>query len=518
VKFAPDGRHAISGGDESVVYYWDVDAGKVIHKFEAPRTKINDVAFSSDGSRVAAAAINGHAYLWDLEKKTLLRKLDATWSPLRAIGFTSDGLQVLTANVITGVAVWDVETGQVMYRLGAGLPCGGLAVAPNGQWVATANIDGPVHLWALKPDVAHARDFARTGQIEKAESAYGELIRKQSSDGDLRLERARFFARLGQWEKALADYDLAIESGLPDPDVLLERGRCRGELGQWDKLAADFDAALTKLETDPNGAVRTNKICEEVLQWEPVVEKLTASRSKDAALFLAHGRHLAKRAQWAPAAAAIARSVELAPPDEIALWGQHACLRILAGDINGYRAVCTRLLSESAKPNSRFSGFVVARIATISPNAVVPDLKALETAAQKDISRWAPCQVLEQSGALAYRSGRYDQAETPLRECLVKFPQWQGQVLNWLWLAMAQHKLGQKEDALKSLAEADKWFAKFKEMPAPPPTLTAKERAAVKPADTVIPITLSDWLRAHILRREAEELIKGTVTTSKNPQ
>ena len=74
--------------------------------------------------------------------------------------------------------------------------------------------------------------------------------------------------------------------------------------------------------------------------------------------------------------------------------------------------------------------------------------------------------------------------------------------------------LGQREEAIRSLAKADAWFATHaKEMPTPA-EVTPRSRDA-KPADLVIPLTLSDWLEAHVLRREAAELIKGPVATAK---
>ena len=83
------------------------------------------------------------------------------------------------------------------------------------------------------------------------------------------------------------------------------------------------------------------------------------------------------------------------------------------------------------------------------------------------------------------------------------------------FLAMTQHQLGQREEAIKSLATAEAWFAKHATQMPTPAEATPQSRDK-KPGDMVIPLTLSDWLEAHVLRREAEKLIKGTLTTAKN--
>ena len=178
-----------------------------------------------------------------------------------------------------------------------------------------------------------------------------------------------------------------------------------------------------------------------------------------------------------------------------------------------------RLLAQRVKDGSSINGnsingYLMARIGLMVPNSAT-DLKVLEEGAEKELNRgnkayWA----MVQRGALHYRARRYDQALPLLRDCLLTYTKWEGQPICWLWLAMTQHQLGQREEAIRSLAKADAWFATHaKEMPTPA-EVTPRSRDA-KPADLVIPLTLSDWLEAHVLRREAAELIKGPVATAK---
>jgi WD40 repeat protein/thioredoxin-related protein len=495
LALSADGRRAVSGG-KTVMYYWDVESGKTIHRLEVPGDSVASIALSADGRRAIGGSGLGFAYLWDLEKDKLIHRLAGHWNLVRGVGFTPDGRQVVAGNIATGLIVSDVETGRDLYRLGVGLPCGGLAVASNGRSVVSANNDGMVHIWTLSPDAVRARNLAQTGHAAEAEAAYAKLVQDRPDDGDLRLERARFYAREHKWQQAIADYDRAIEIGPADPDTRLERGRCQAKLGQWEQAAADYDAALAALDTDPNGLARHVKVCEEVVRQPQLFDRLSTSRPKDAQLHLARGRMLARTGQWAEAATEVARSVELLPPADAETWFEHASLRLLVGDPEGYRVACSRLLEAFDKKDSKLSGYLVGRAGTLAPNAV-PDLKALETAADKELNGnqriyWS----LVERAALHYRAGRYDQALTLLRECLLNHPKWNGQGLSWLWLAMAQHKLGQSNDARESLSKADEWFANNgKEMPVGPPGTA--------------PMTLQDWLEAHVIQREAKALISG---------
>jgi hypothetical protein len=66
-------------------------------------------------------------------------------------------------------------------------------------------------------------------------------------------------------------------------------------------------------------------------------------------------------------------------------------------------------------------------------------------------------------------------------------------VLNWLWLALANHRLGKSEEAHRWLNKAHAWLDQSRNgMPA-----QAEE----------LGLHLHNWLEAHVLRREAEALI-----------
>jgi hypothetical protein len=67
-------------------------------------------------------------------------------------------------------------------------------------------------------------------------------------------------------------------------------------------------------------------------------------------------------------------------------------------------------------------------------------------------------------------------------------------VLNWLWLALADRRLGQAEEARRWLDKAQAWLDQYRDgMPAR--------------ADEELGLHYHNWLEAHVLRREAEALL-----------
>jgi hypothetical protein len=71
-------------------------------------------------------------------------------------------------------------------------------------------------------------------------------------------------------------------------------------------------------------------------------------------------------------------------------------------------------------------------------------------------------------------------------------------VVNWLWLALAQQRLGRHEEARRWLDKATTWLDQFRDsMPAR--------------AEQELGLHLHNWLEAHVLCREAEALIRTPV-------
>ena len=68
-------------------------------------------------------------------------------------------------------------------------------------------------------------------------------------------------------------------------------------------------------------------------------------------------------------------------------------------------------------------------------------------------------------------------------------------MLNWLRLALAQQRLGKSEEARRWLGKASAWLDQYRDgMPAR--------------ADEALGLHLHNWLEAHVLRREAEALLR----------
>src|SRR5258705_7008327 len=103
---------------------------------------------------------------------------------------------------------------------------------------------------------------------------------------------------------------------------------------------------------------------------------------------------------------------------------------------------------------------------------------------------------LTEQGALAYRAGRFEES-VPLFEQSLKADSQPGiAVVNWLWLALANERVGKTDEARRSLNKAQAWLDQYRD--GMPPR-----------AEQNLGLHLHNWLEANVLRKEAEALLSA---------
>jgi tetratricopeptide (TPR) repeat protein len=238
-------------------------------------------------------------------------------------------------------------------------------------------------------------------------------------------------------------------------------------------------AALAKLPADERAS------------WQRLWADVAALRAADP---VGQGRTHAARRQWAPAADGYARALKGSPTDDGEVWFEYAALLLLSGDRPGYARACAHMIEGCGKAGGP-RAYHVARACTLAPDAVseasLPG-RLIEKELQASAGAfWS----LTEQGALHYRAGRFPQAVALFEQSLRADSTPGKAVLNWLWLALAQQRLGKSEGARRWLDKATAWLDQYRDgMP---------DRAEAE-----LGLHLHNWLEAHVLRREAEALIR----------
>jgi serine/threonine-protein kinase len=290
-------------------------------------------------------------------------------------------------------------------------------------------------------------------------------------------ERTRLRQQALDWLNA----DLAISTKLMASGPANARLVVQQRLNDWQKdsdLAGLRDqAALAKLQAA------------EREQWQQFWAEVVVLADDPLGQGCAH----AARRQWRRAADCYARALKRGPTDEGHFWFEYACVLLLSGDRPGYTKACAGMVEMFAKARA-LRAYHVARACTLGPDSVA-DAAWPERLARAELSRnarefWS----LTQQGALQYRAGHFKEAVALLEQSLRAEPKSGRAVVNWLWLALAQHRLGKPEEARRWLSRAQALLDQYGDgMPAR--------------ADEELGLHLHNWLEAHVLRREAEALL-----------
>jgi tetratricopeptide (TPR) repeat protein len=176
------------------------------------------------------------------------------------------------------------------------------------------------------------------------------------------------------------------------------------------------------------------------------------------------------------------------------VWFEFAAVQLLAGDANGYRETCKTMLKAGQAGIMR--RYLVARAFTLAADPMV-DVALASKLGDEELQRIRDFWSLTEQGALQYRSKRYKETIPLFEASLRARPAPGAAVLNWLWLAMAHHQLGQVKEARTYLDKAAAW-------------LDSLGGQFPKADARAYSLHRHNWLEAHVLRREAEALIQPT--------
>jgi hypothetical protein len=318
------------------------------------------------------------------------------------------------------VEVVEIETGQPLYTLtGHTADVTQIVFSPDGRRIATTSFDRTVKLW----DTATGREvFTLRGHTA------GVVTLVFSPDGHRIVSGG-------------IDYAARVWDATPLPDEVL--------LAQI-ALSQEKTRALKELRRGAGNALRAES--------------------------------LARGGQWALAAAALGKAVEL-EPNSLDLRHQHILSLLEAGDRSGVRRSCEDFLMRFPKATDPETPVAVISSCVMAPDAV-GDLGALVRLAES-ARDWAEESVTHVRGAALYRAGRFDEAIRSLEKG-IQLRGGNSSSQSRAFLALAHYRLGHRD-------EARRWLDKL--LAARP-----KEGADFSWDDVEI----------RILRREAESLILGS--------
>jgi serine/threonine-protein kinase len=282
-------------------------------------------------------------------------------------------------------------------------------------------------------------------------------------------------------------------------EVLRAQGRLDEAIGHFQEavrhntkalaLAHDVAGKVLRIQGRPDEATTHHQ---EAIRLDPMTSA-KAHNNLDGALRDKGLAHVARQ-EWDKAADCYKRVVERDTTNGGHLWFEYAAVLLLSGDRKGYEKACAHMVERYGKSQG-LRAYHVARACTLASDAVAEASRPGHLAEAELRAAAGQFWSLTEQGALHYRAGQFQEAAALFERSLRASAKPGQAVLNWLWLALAQQRLGRTQEARRWLDQAASWLDQYRGgMPAR--------------AEEEFGLHLHNWLEAHVLRREAEAIVR----------
>ena len=358
---------------------------------------------------------------------------------------------------------------------------------------AEAEIDGRPARQEPWTDLVCAWAESQVGRPDRARAALSRIAPEDAQTAGVRAARAHVLIALGDTGRAREDLEAAFRLEPENDLARITRGRLALAENRPEAAADDLMRTLARWPDSRDELDLRSVIDRLIVTNDAVFARAVALRPGDPQVWVARGRHLAWLGRWKDASDAYAHGITSRPPADD--WIEYAAVLVLAGDDDGYRRLCDRIVEHMKKAGSDRDWFtlsIASRITGFSAaSGVEPEL----------IVRWADAALRIDpnegwldylTGAARLRAGNQDTAALRMLDVASKrMPAWHGAGMTWYALAVVHRRLGHDADSRRWLECADSWMAD-------------RDREAARASAALPKIPLRDYLEAKILEREAK--------------
>lgn len=188
--FSPDGRWLATISRDNVIRVWDAAGETQIAELPHP-TEVASGNFSPDGQWLAVGLADGRVWLWEVESGEQVAELANDMEWVWEVEFSPDSQRLVAAGTDYTGRVWDVNSGEEVGRIehdGWVLSAG---FSPDGTQLVTTSQDRTVQVWTVGSDPDTVMVLEHDGWVNNAQfSPDGQWIVSASDDATARVWEA----------------------------------------------------------------------------------------------------------------------------------------------------------------------------------------------------------------------------------------------------------------------------------------------------------------------------------------
>jgi WD40 repeat protein len=155
IGWLPDVRQAITGGYDSILRLWDLDACRELRRFEGHQDMVMSLAIAPDGSRLisGSGSRDRTVRLWNIAAGAEIQRFVGHNDHVLALAFV-DQRHIVSGSADGAVRLWDITTGRTVRSFyGHTGAVNALAVSRDGKSLLTGGADDKVRLWDISTGV-----------------------------------------------------------------------------------------------------------------------------------------------------------------------------------------------------------------------------------------------------------------------------------------------------------------------------------------------------------------------------